>query len=149
MKRALRSVHKYLSLTMAAMWLLQAATGVLLVFHWELDDWAVSDGQGADPTAAPTTCPRECDFHRIGVGAEVPREDLIWQDPLPRADYVLIDSKDVSALKSKIIASGSSGPELVRTAWAAAATFWSAGCGPSMPMPDNRGTASSPIDPGS
>jgi uncharacterized iron-regulated membrane protein len=42
MKRALRRVHKYLSLTMAAMWLLQAATGVLLVFHWELDDWTVS-----------------------------------------------------------------------------------------------------------
>jgi uncharacterized iron-regulated membrane protein len=45
MKRALRFVHKYLSLTMAAMWLLQAATGVLLVFHWELDDWAVSGPQ--------------------------------------------------------------------------------------------------------
>jgi catalase-peroxidase len=57
------------------------------------------------------------------LGANVPREDLIWQDPLPRADYALIDAKDVTALKSKIIASGSSGPELVRTAWASAATF--------------------------
>jgi uncharacterized iron-regulated membrane protein len=36
MKRALRLVHKYLSLTLAALWLLQAVTGVLLVFHWEL-----------------------------------------------------------------------------------------------------------------
>ena len=42
MKRALRLVHKYLSLTMAVLWLLQAITGVLLVFHWELDDWGVS-----------------------------------------------------------------------------------------------------------
>jgi catalase-peroxidase len=57
------------------------------------------------------------------LGPNVPREDLIWQDPLPRADYALIDAKDVTALKSKIIASGSSGPELVRTAWASAATF--------------------------
>jgi len=39
---ALRLIHKYLSLTMAVLWLLQAATGVLLVFHWELDDWTVS-----------------------------------------------------------------------------------------------------------
>jgi uncharacterized iron-regulated membrane protein len=44
-KRTLRSIHKYLSLAMATMWLLQAATGVLLVFHWELDDWALSGPQ--------------------------------------------------------------------------------------------------------
>src|SRR2546430_16920423 len=40
MKRKLRLLHKYLSLTMAALWLMQAVTGALLVFHWELDDWA-------------------------------------------------------------------------------------------------------------
>jgi catalase-peroxidase len=57
------------------------------------------------------------------LGAEVPREDLLWQDPLPRADYALIDAQDMAALKSKILASGSSGPELVRTAWASAVTF--------------------------
>jgi len=42
MKRTVRLAHKYLSLTLALVWLLQAATGVLLVFHWELDDWGVS-----------------------------------------------------------------------------------------------------------
>ena len=57
------------------------------------------------------------------LGANVPGEDLIWQDPLPRADYATIDATEVAGLKSKIIASGLSGPELVRTAWAAAATF--------------------------
>ncbi|MFN0123863.1 MAG: catalase/peroxidase HPI [Blastocatellia bacterium] len=57
------------------------------------------------------------------VGAEVPKEDLIWQDPLPRISYKQIDAKDVAALKSRILASGLSVPELVRTAWASAATF--------------------------
>jgi catalase-peroxidase len=57
------------------------------------------------------------------LGPNVPREDLIWQDPLPRADYASIDATEVAALKSKIIASGLTNPELVRTAWAAAATF--------------------------
>jgi len=42
MKRKLRLLHKYLSLTVAALWLMQAVTGALLVFHWELDDWAVA-----------------------------------------------------------------------------------------------------------
>jgi catalase-peroxidase len=57
------------------------------------------------------------------IGAEVPREDQIWQDPLPRADYKLVDAKDIAALKSKILASGLTVPELVRTAWASAASF--------------------------
>ncbi len=57
------------------------------------------------------------------IGAEVPKEDLIWQDPLPRVSYKQIDTKDVAALKAKILASGLTGPELVRTAWASAATF--------------------------
>jgi catalase-peroxidase len=56
-------------------------------------------------------------------GPDVPKEDLIWQDPLPTADYRLIDQTDVAALKSKILASGLSEPELVRTAWASAASF--------------------------
>jgi uncharacterized iron-regulated membrane protein len=46
-KRTLRLIHKYLSLAMATLWLLQAATGVLLVFHWELDDWGVGGPQQA------------------------------------------------------------------------------------------------------
>jgi catalase-peroxidase len=57
------------------------------------------------------------------LGPEVPREDLIWQDPLPKVDHQSIDAKDIASLKSKILASGLTGPELVRTAWASAATF--------------------------
>jgi catalase-peroxidase len=57
------------------------------------------------------------------LGAEVPNVDLIWQDPLPTADYAMVDAKDIAELKSKILASGLTNPELVRTAWASAATF--------------------------
>jgi catalase-peroxidase len=57
------------------------------------------------------------------LGPEVPAEDLIWQDPVPKADYELIDQKDIAALKSKILASGLSISELVYTAWASASTF--------------------------
>jgi len=57
------------------------------------------------------------------LGPEVPREDQIWQDPLPRVDHPLVDAKDVANLKAKILASGLTVPELVRTAWASAATF--------------------------
>jgi catalase-peroxidase len=57
------------------------------------------------------------------LGPEVPREDLIWQDPLPRVDHPLVDAKDLATLKSRILASGLTVPELVRTAWASAATF--------------------------
>ncbi len=57
------------------------------------------------------------------LGPEVPKEDLIWQDPLPKANYALIDAKDIASLKAKILASGATGPELIRTAWASAATF--------------------------
>src|SRR5256885_4143011 len=45
MKRKLRLLHKYLSLTVAALWLMQAVTGAPLGFHWELDDWAVAGPQ--------------------------------------------------------------------------------------------------------
>jgi catalase-peroxidase len=57
------------------------------------------------------------------LGSEIPKEPLIWQDPLPKADYAQIDAKDVAALKVKILASGLTVPELVRTAWASAVTF--------------------------
>lgn len=57
------------------------------------------------------------------LGAEVPQEVLIWQDPLPKADYEMIDEVDVSLLKSKILASGLTVAELVSTAWALASTF--------------------------
>jgi catalase-peroxidase len=57
------------------------------------------------------------------LGAEVPAQDLIWQDPVPAVDHALIDAQDAAALESKILASGLTVPELVRTAWASAASF--------------------------
>ena len=57
------------------------------------------------------------------LGADVPAETLIWQDPLPVAAYPLVDAGDVMALKAKVLASGLTVPELVRTAWASAASF--------------------------
>ena len=57
------------------------------------------------------------------VGAEIPSEELLWQDPIPAVDHALIDADDVADLKARILDSGLSVPELVRTAWASAATF--------------------------
>jgi len=57
------------------------------------------------------------------LGPEVPAEELIWQDPIPTVNHQLIDEKDISALKAKILASGLSVSELVTTAWASASTF--------------------------
>lgn len=57
------------------------------------------------------------------LGAEVPKEALIWQDPVPAVDHPLVGEKDVAELKVAILASGLTGPELVRTAWASAASF--------------------------
>ena len=57
------------------------------------------------------------------LGAEVPEEQLPWQDPVPAVDHDLIDAKDVTALKSEILSSGLTVAELVRTAWASASTF--------------------------
>jgi catalase-peroxidase len=57
------------------------------------------------------------------VGTEVPAEELLWQDPIPAVDYQLIDAKDVAQLKSRILDSGLTVSELVRTAWASAASF--------------------------
>ena len=57
------------------------------------------------------------------IGAEVPKEELAWESPLPVAKYKMIDIDDVNALKEKILASGLSDSELVRTAWASAASF--------------------------
>ncbi|MCW2404915.1 catalase-peroxidase [Sphingobium sp. B1D7B] len=57
------------------------------------------------------------------LGPEVPAEDLIWQDPIPKADHAPIDPANVTALKEKIAASGLSVAELVTTAWASASTY--------------------------
>ena len=57
------------------------------------------------------------------LGPEVPAEELIWQDPIPRVDHPLIDAQDVAALKGKIAASGLGVSPLVSTAWASASTF--------------------------
>lgn len=57
------------------------------------------------------------------LGPEVPKEDLIWQDPIPAVDHELIDANDITSLKEKILASGLSVSDLVTTAWASASTF--------------------------
>jgi catalase-peroxidase len=57
------------------------------------------------------------------LGPEVPREELIWQDPVPAIDHELIDTQDIATLKDTILASGLSVSELVSTAWASASTF--------------------------
>jgi catalase-peroxidase len=57
------------------------------------------------------------------LGPEVPKEELIWQDPIPAVDHMLIGDADIAALKAKILASGLSISQLVSTAWASASTF--------------------------
>jgi len=57
------------------------------------------------------------------LGSEVPKEDLIWQDPIPAVNHPLIDTKDIAHLKAKILETGVSVSELVSTAWASASTF--------------------------
>ena len=57
------------------------------------------------------------------LGNEAPSQKFSWQDPLPTANYTTIDAGDEAQLKAKILAAGITGPELVRTAWAAASTF--------------------------
>jgi catalase-peroxidase len=57
------------------------------------------------------------------LGPEVPKEDLIWQDPVPAVDHKLIGARDIKALKAEILASGLSVADLVSAAWASASTF--------------------------
>jgi len=57
------------------------------------------------------------------LGPLVPKETLIWQDPIPPVDHPLVDAADVAALKTAILASGLTVPQLVSTAWASASTF--------------------------
>jgi len=57
------------------------------------------------------------------LGSEVPKEELIWQDPIPAVTHPLIDDKDIATLKGKILGSGLTVSQLVSTAWASASTF--------------------------
>jgi catalase-peroxidase len=57
------------------------------------------------------------------LGPEVPSEELIWQDPIPKVNHPLIDEKDIASLKAKVLASGLTVSQLASTAWAAASTF--------------------------
>ena len=57
------------------------------------------------------------------LGKEVPKGDLIWQDPIPKCDHKLIDEADIKSLKEKILSSGLSVSRLVSIAWASASTF--------------------------
>ncbi|SIT23914.1 catalase-peroxidase [Filimonas lacunae] len=57
------------------------------------------------------------------LGTDIPQEELLWQDPIPAVNHVLIDDNDTAALKAKVLASGLSVSELVGAAWASASTF--------------------------
>ncbi len=57
------------------------------------------------------------------LGAEVPAEELLWQDAIPAVNHQLVDAPDIASIKGKILASGLSVSELVSTAWASASTF--------------------------
>jgi catalase-peroxidase len=57
------------------------------------------------------------------LGPEVPQEELLWQDPIPAVNHVLVDDQDVASLKEKILALGLTVSQLVSTAWASAATY--------------------------
>ena len=57
------------------------------------------------------------------LGVEVPAEELIWQDPIPKVDHALVGEQDIAALKQKVLASGLTVAQLVSTAWASASTF--------------------------
>jgi len=57
------------------------------------------------------------------LGPEVPKEELLWQDPIPAVNHVLVDDQDIASLKEKILASGLTVSQLVSTAWASASTF--------------------------
>lgn len=57
------------------------------------------------------------------LGPEVPKEELIWQDPIPAVTHKLVDDADIASLKAKVLASGLTVSELVSTAWASASTF--------------------------
>ncbi|MGN6568619.1 MAG: catalase/peroxidase HPI [Flavipsychrobacter sp.] len=66
---------------------------------------------------------RDMGPHARYLGPEVPKEELIWQDPIPAVNHPLINDQDIADLKAKVLASGLTISQLVTTAWASAATF--------------------------
>ena len=86
-------------------------------FHENADEFADAFARAWFKLTHRDMGPRTC-----YLGAEVPKEQLIWQDPIPKAKYKL-KNKDIEILKSKILKSGLSVSELVTTAWASASTF--------------------------
>jgi catalase-peroxidase len=66
---------------------------------------------------------RDMGPNSLYIGKEVPKEDFIWQDPIPKVNHDLIDKNDINSLKSSILASGLDNSELIETAWASASTF--------------------------
>src|SRR5271170_5404497 len=66
---------------------------------------------------------RDMGPHARYLGPEVPKEELLWQDPIPAVNHKLVDDKDVAALKEKILASGLTVSQLVTTAWASASSY--------------------------
>ncbi len=87
-------------------------------FHQNPDEFAAVFARAWFKLTHRDMGPRSC-----YLGAEVPAEDLIWQDPVPEVDHELITAQDVTELKRKIMDSGLSISELVSTAWASASTF--------------------------
>ncbi|WP_137181547.1 catalase/peroxidase HPI [Roseomonas sp. AR75] len=92
---------------------------------------AISERFRADPAAFADAfarawfklCHRDMGPKARYLGPEVPAEDLIWQDPIPKADYVPISATNVATLKDSILASGLTVAELVATAWGAASIY--------------------------
>ncbi len=91
---------------------------------------AISERFRADPAYFADTfarawfklCHRDMGPKARYLGPDVPAEELIWQDPIPKADHAIIEAGDVAGLKAKILAAGLSVGELVTTAWASAST---------------------------
>jgi len=91
---------------------------IALRFHKNPDDFS-----GAFARAWFKLTHRDLGPRARYLGPDVPKQEFLWQDPIPAVDYVVIDPKDILNLKAKIFASGLSTPELVKTAWASAATY--------------------------
>jgi len=86
-------------------------------FHENLDEFSDAFARAWFKLTHRDMGPRAC-----YLGSEVPKEELIWQDPIPKAKYKL-KNKDINTLKKKILKSGLSVSQLVSTAWASASTF--------------------------